>query len=313
LPALNVGAPIKTAPHEKKILISEACEYKRNFLYLKPDFTIVTNVDYDHPDCYSTLSSVKKAFGEFCAQSKLCFINADDVNSAYLLKRKNVVSYGFNAGEFRAEITAFTSCGYKFRVKYNGVKAGDFSLNLKGRHYLYDALAAVVAALCYGVSAGEIAEKLAEFCGVARRNEYVGKLGACAFYTDYAHHPKEIESELSLLKSQYDSICVAFQPHTFSRTRSMLPSFVKSLSIADLVLLVPTYAARESGEDGDELFRALSRKTQVKKVPLERLNDETKAQSVKFGAIAYVGAGNVDEEIRKLFDKKNPDALASGK
>ncbi len=306
-PALNVGGTVKLlAPPEKKILVTEACEYMRNFLYLKPDFNVITNVDFDHPDCYSSLSDVKRAYGDFCAQSKLCFVNADDENSAYLLKRKNVVSYGFNSGEMRAEITAFTPSGYKFAVGYRGVNMGEFSLNLKGRHYLYDALAAVVAALCYGLGAGETAARLASFCGVPRRNEYVGKIGACAFYSDYAHHPKEIESELVLLKSQYESVCVAFQPHTFSRTKSMLGGFVKALSKADLVLLLPTYAARENGADGDELYRALKRKTEVELTALASLNERAKALSVKFGAIAYVGAGNVDGEIRRLFGGEKP-------
>ncbi len=304
-PTLHVGAKTDNVSVGRKgIFISEACEYKRNFLSLYPDFTIFTNVDYDHPDCYANVSQLKEAYLQFYKQSTASFINYDDKMSKFLLKRKNTISYGFNErAEFTANSLRPTPFGYTFDVNYKNHFLSSFTLNVKGRHNVYNALGAIACAFSFGVNKKDIKSGIMKFEGVRRRNEFLGKIENCDVYTDYAHHPTEIINQLTLLTSFYKSVAVIFQPHTYSRTSNLLYDFAFALSKADCVILLPTFASREQGTDDDRLYNLLKTKIHTLKIDKNSANEWVKQNTQNYSCICYMGAGDVDDEGRKLFEQ----------
>ncbi len=301
-PTLHIGAEMKCGICKKAIFISEACEYKKSFLALHPDFTVFTNVDYDHPDCYSSLKELKEAYLQFYKQSGTCFINADDKQSSFLLKRKNTISYGFSQNaEFRAHALRPTPFGYTFDVNYKTHFLSSFTLNVKGRHNVYNALASIACSFSFGINKNEIRSGIMKFEGVKRRNEFLGAIDGCDIYTDYAHHPTEITNQITLLSSFYKSTAIIFQPHTFSRTANLLNDFVYSLSKADCVILLPTFASREQGCDDNKLYNLLKTKVRVVKISKNDANTWTYKNAQNYSCICYMGAGDIDKEARKLF------------
>ena len=301
-PTLHLGAKFSNFIGSKRLLISEACEYKKGFLALHPDYTIFTNIDYDHPDTYKNIDEVKDAYLLFYKQSGTSFINADDKQSRFLLKRKNTISYGFSSlAEFSAQSIRFTTSGYAFDVYYKSRFLSSFNLNVKGRHNVYNALGAIACGFSYGVGKNDIVKGIAKFTPVNRRNEFLGSLDGCDVYTDYAHHPAEITSQLSSLTSFYKKVAIIFQPHTYSRTANLLDDFAFSLAKANHVVLLPTFASREKGSDDDNLFNALKDKVNVDKVSKEDVNVWVKQNAKNFSCICYTGAGDIDEQARKLF------------
>ena len=307
-PTLHVGAPVRDFVGKKNIFITEACEYKRGFLSLSPDFTVFTNVDYDHPDCYSSLSELKDAYLQFYKQSGTAFINADDKLSRFLIKRKNTVSYGFGKdAEFNATSLRPTPFGYTFDVNYKSHLLSSFTLNVKGRHNVYNALGAIACAFSFGAGKNDIREGIMKFEGVKRRNEFLGRLDCCDIYTDYAHHPTEITNQLTLLTSFYKSTAIIFQPHTFSRTANLLNDFAFALSKADCVILLPTFASRERGTDDDRLYNLLKTKTRIVKIGKNEVNEWVKSNAQNYACICYTGAGDIAREARTLFLQNTSD------
>ena len=304
-PTLHIGAKFNDFLGEKRILISEACEYKKGFLSLNPDYTIFTNIDYDHPDTYKNIDEVKDAYLQFYKQSATSFINADDKQSKFLLKRKNTISYGFSSSsEFCAQSIKPTCNGYTFDLYYKSRFLSSFVLPIKGRHNVYNSLGAIACGFAYGLGKNDIVKGIAKFTPVNRRNEFLGTIDGCDIYTDYAHHPTEITSQLSSLTSFYKKVAIIFQPHTYSRTANLLSDFAFSLSKANYVVLIPTFASRESGSDNDNLYLALKDKVITEKLQKEEVNDWVKRNAKNFSCICYTGAGDIDEQARRLFEKQ---------
>jgi len=249
-------------------LITEACEFRRSMLHIKEAVTVITNVDFDHPDCYKDDAEYFGAFEELATQSKAVIVCGDDVRIRNIAKDKVVVSFGFDEGnDYRAVNLSENEGEVSFDVVFNDHSAamrhpskdGNFSkdnilgtikLNIMGRHNALNALCAVVTALNFGVKFGDIAKRLEGFLGVGRRMERLGKLGERDVWLDYAHHPKEIACALEAFKGQ--KVAVVFQPHTYSRLRSLWDEFGSALSNKSLtrVVVLPVYAAREKAVEG---------------------------------------------------------------
>lgn len=222
------------------------------FLWLKPEICIVTNIDYDHPDAYSDLSAVKAAYlklSNAIPQHGVRIINADDENSNELRNANNVITFGRSP---RADvcITSITQGPERmfFRLQLASVDLGEFSLSVPGIHNVMNATAALIAAHESGMSWDKAREHLPKFRGTARRFEHLGDCDGITFIDDYAHHPEEIMSTLKAARSWFGkrNIIVVFQPHTYSRTKSLLSRFASAFKDADRVILTDIYAsARE--------------------------------------------------------------------
>lgn len=292
----------------KDIFLTEACEYKRNFLHLKPDVAVILNIDDDHLDCYGDMDALTEAYAAFAGRG-VSVVCADD-RRAMRAAGKNEVSFGIeNKAMYAAENLRKTRDGkWSFTVSEYGVKRGRIRLNVTGKHNVYNALAAFAAARCCGVSPEDARRGAEAFRGVKRRCEYLGELGGAKVIADYAHHPREIAAALSGAKRPL----VVFQPHTYSRTRLLMGEFVETLKKYPSVIF-PAYAARETYDFEGSAFRlcaelkAAGADAVYAETPAA-LMEELRARAGDFGEIYVLGAGDLYGEVKKRM-KKFPQRL----
>jgi UDP-N-acetylmuramate--alanine ligase len=295
--------------------VAEADEYVTDpthdrtprFLWQRPDILVVTNIDFDHPDAYSSLSQVQEAFKKLQHQqtgAKITIVNLDDPASKILAKDEcaNVITYGVSdSATYQAESVLCEEGATTFTIKKQGKPVGVFTIRVPGKHNVANALAAAVACdLCH-VPWKVIAEGLLRFEGAKRRFEKIGILGKTTFYDDYAHHPREIRATLAAMRSWYpnDRIIAVFQPHTYSRTKSLMNDFGKAFGDADSVIITDIYAsAREHntlGISGSTVAREIKKyRSHVLYAPEEK--DIVRALSgvaKEASRVVFMGAGNI--------------------
>lgn len=239
-------------------LVCEADEYDRSFLALYPVLAVITNVEAEHLDTYGTVEAMEEAFVAFAARTP--FYGAtiaclDDPGVRRLLPRlgRRVVTYGESPqAEVSAREVTASPAGTCCRVVVRGEDLGPLDVPLPGRHVLADALAAVSAALEVGVPFEAVSAAIAAFTGVARRFERKGERNGATLVDDYAHHPTEVAATLQAARQAFPAsrLVAVFQPHLFSRTQAFARQFGEALLGADLVLVLPVYAAREQPVPG---------------------------------------------------------------
>ncbi len=222
------------------------------FLWTHPEVLVVSNIDFDHPDVYADLAAVEAAFTSLQHQqteSGVTVVNIDDPQSKVLLSGKHVITYGFSP---RADVhITHVGAGAErsfFTLEQKGVALGEFVIHVPGKHNVSNATAAVVASLATGLSVEDIRAGLMAFEGTKRRFEKLGEYGGVTFYDDYAHHPTEIRATLAAAKQWFEGhrIIAVFQPHTYSRTKALLPEFARAFGDADQVIITDIYgSARE--------------------------------------------------------------------
>ncbi|EHO50944.1 UDP-N-acetylmuramate--L-alanine ligase [Lentilactobacillus kisonensis] len=233
-----------------RFFVYEADEYRRHFLATKPDYAIMTNIDFDHPDYYESIDDVQDAFQTFANQTKKgIFAWGDDKRLRQLKASVPIYYYGLNdTDDFQAVDVKRTTSGSSFHVLYKGKDLGDFSVPLFGEHNIFNSLAVIAVAYFEEVDLNEIKKELMTFQGVKRRFSE-RKISGMTIIDDYAHHPTEIKATIDAARQEYPSkkIAVVFQPHTFSRTIALMDDFAKSLNLADEVFLTSIYSSpRES-------------------------------------------------------------------
>ncbi|MBI5449458.1 UDP-N-acetylmuramate--L-alanine ligase [Candidatus Gottesmanbacteria bacterium] len=224
------------------------------FLWQNPEILVVTNIDFDHPDAYSSLGEIQQAFVKLASQQqgrRVTIVNADDEASAVLLGDglNDITTYGLSprAG-LRVLHVGFGERRTFFTLSENGVPVGEFTIKVPGLHNVVNAAAAAAAARSVGVRWDDIKAGLLLFGGTKRRFEEIGKIHGCTVYDDYAHHPKEIQATLAAARAWYPKqrIITVFQPHTYSRTKALLAYFGVSFDKSDIVVIADIYAsARE--------------------------------------------------------------------
>lgn len=266
--------PIGPAGHygKGKYFIAEADEYVSDInndripkiLYQYPKYAVINNIDFDHPDYYKNITEVQDAFIKFTLNidhNGVLVINGDDDRLKSLTKKSgsecHIITFGSNPiNDYY--ITRFVQEDLKsyFSVESKNIYIGEFSLMVPGFHNAKNSLAVIALLMELGIPLSRIQSVLPLFKGTKRRMEFIGKnrYGSLVF-DDYAHHPQEIKTTLSAVKSLYPRkkiICI-FQPHTFSRTRVLFNDFLTSFQDADNVLLLPVFAsARESKKESLE-------------------------------------------------------------
>ena len=242
--------------------VIEADEYDRMFLGLQPAIEVVTNIEHDHPDCYPTLADLQAAFMDFVQHlptDGTLIACAEDPGAFALLTKaekigKSVLVYSLKptAGNGR-EIEAFTSVlsvnekgGFTFSASVLG-NSTTVELQVPGKHNILNALAALMVAQMLDLPLPEAARALSQFTGTGRRFEVRGEANGITIIDDYAHHPTEIQATLAAARYRYprSRLWVVWQPHTFSRTKTLLEDFANSFGIADEVIVTEVYPARE--------------------------------------------------------------------
>lgn len=272
---------------KSKYFIVEACEYRRDFLTLRPDVLVITNIEHEHVDYYPDLASVQNAFREFASrvpEEGAIITNATDQNIVPVL-----------------EGVAAPVLDYR--------PALDLSLTLRqpGLHNRLNAAAAKTAAQFAGIEDAVISQALENFAGTARRFEYKGDCNNAPVYDDYAHHPTEIAASIAGARELHPErkLTVVFQPHTYSRTQELFDDFVHALSKADRVILVPVYAARkEEGytKTSEDIVKALDARG-VASLHFQTLDAAAlavKESASKDDVILVMGAGDVSKLASRL-------------
>ncbi len=300
--------------------ICEACEYKKNFLDIKPTVAVILNIDDDHLDSYGNLDNVKKAFSDF-ARGRLAVVNADD-SACNDIDFKTAITFGINnQATYMAKNLIKTDKGYSFDAYGRGELLGNVSLKVKGLFNVYNALAAISVADSFFIDFCYIKLALEGFNGVERRMERLGKIYNVDCFADYAHHPKEISATLKDF-SDGGKFAVIFQPHTYSRTRTLMGEFVDCLKNFSRVVIYKTYSAREDFDMQGSAYALFSNlvksNSEIKEVSVipdvgsdkdaensEQFVPETYC-SDKFASNNFYADVNSD---KKLFYSESPESL----
>lgn len=238
----------------KDYLALEACEYVESFLHFNPFVSIITNVEEDHLDYFSGITHIISSFRKFASLTSQfgCIIGcSDDKNVCKVVQNvdKKVIKYAIDdeKADYRAVNISYSEAGNaKFSVQKDGKELVSVSLNVPGRHNVLNALGVCAAADFIGLDMQAVKKGLESFGGTKRRFEYIGEVAGCIVIDDYAHHPTEIKATLDAAKRMCrGTLWVAFQPHTYSRTKSLFNRFAEVLSLADRTLICDIYPARE--------------------------------------------------------------------
>ncbi len=238
--------------------ITEACEYTNSFLSLYPKIGLVLNVDADHLDFFKDLDDIRHSFHLFAKNIRkdgTLIISAQVPRLDEITKGidADVVTFGEEGADYYPSGITFDRFGLgSFTVYHKDQELGRFSLRVPGIHNIWNAVCAIAAADLMGVSMEDCKEGLLAFHGADRRFQIRGTLACGAtVIDDYAHHPTEIRATLEAAANYpHKKVWCVFQPHTYTRTKALLPDFAKALTLADEVVLAPIYAARETDDLG---------------------------------------------------------------
>lgn len=285
-----------------KYFVFEACEYRRHFLSYKPDYAIMTNIDFDHPDYFANLDDVFDAFQQMALQVKKGIIACGDDEQLQQIQAKvPVVYYGFgDDNDFQARNIVKSTEGTAFDVFVRNTFYGSFKITTFGDHSVLNALS--VIALCHyeGIDIEIIQQRLLTFEGVKRRfNEK--KLGDQILIDDYAHHPTEINATIDAARQKYPErdIVAVFQPHTFTRTQSFLDEFADSLQKADYIYLCDIFgSARENA--GKLTIDHLLEKINNSHLIIEE--DTSVLKQHENAVIVFMGAGDI-QKYQEAYEK----------
>jgi len=327
-PTFVIGGRLNAAGANARLgsgdfLVAEADESDASFLMLSPVISIVTNIDADHMETYGhDFGRLKGAFVDFLNRLPfygVAVLCVDDPNVREILPQvpKQVIRYGFDPAICNVYAENIVEAGGQMKfdaVRVNGSTTRlPITLNLPGRHYVLNALAAIAVATEVGVADAAIIKALAEFKGVGRRFQRYGEVacptgGSFTLVDDYGHHPVEMAATLAAARGAFPGrrLVLAFQPHRYSRTRDCFEDFVKVLATVDTLLLAEVYAAGEQpivAADGRALARALRVGGKVEPVFVEDIAamPQTILDTVRDGDVVLtMGAGSIGAVPGKL-------------
>lgn len=285
-------------------LVVEADEFDRSFHYLHPNISVISSVDNDHLDIYSDNATLLNAFEIFASKTNEngLLIKCDKLDS-FAKNSGNCLSYGFSENvDVKAENVHIDAGKFVFDLRYKDVIIKDIHMQIPGRHYIENALAAASVALKLGIPVEEIKVGLETFSGVERRFEYKINTDKIVFIDDYAHHPQEIESTLDAVKELYPlkKMVVVFQPHLFSRTADFADGFAQSLERADEIILLDIYPARElarPGVDSNLILGKIKNKNK-RLLSKEELKKYVKEENIEL--LVSLGAGDIGAMVNDL-------------
>ena len=311
--AVNYGTNFWSS--EQNVCVIEADEYDRSFLKLSPDIAIVTAMDADHLDIYGTSEAMEQAFIDFSKRVRaggLLMVNFS-VKRKKELKADQVITYSLqneSAAVYATNIRMMNG-SYVFDVQLPGNRQPEkdnmlekVKLNMGGMHNVENAIAAIAVASSLGIENEKIRMAVEAFRGVKRRFEYIIKNDRIVFIDDYAHHPEELRALINGAKSLFSQkkCTVIFQPHLYSRTRDLAGGFADVLDLADKVILLPIYPAREVAIEGVDSGMILEKMNNDNKAIMTKTalmdwvkNDFVKTVNREFGElIITAGAGDID-------------------
>jgi len=302
----NYDSNVIFPEHGEQWLVTEADEYDRSFLNLKPERVLITAVDPDHLDIYRNTSELKKAFIHFIRQikkdgklivNKKVGLNHPGPQKVQKLTYALQAEADYCAGKIRLDKET-----YRFDLVTPGGIIPDMILNYPGLVNVENAVAASALALESGVTPEEVKKGLALYKGVSRRFDIRFRDENRVFIDDYAHHPKELEAFIQSVRKLYKGKKVTgiFQPHLFSRTRDLAEGFARSLDMLDTAVLIPIYPAREKPVEGITSGLIIRKMKNKNILSLEKDEVIPWAMNTDWEILLTLGAGNIDQIADKL-------------
>ncbi len=312
-PSIQVGAYLKPLNGNYRVgsseyFIIEACEYVESYLKLFPKTEVILNIDNDHLDYFGSLENIVASFDRYVQllpEDGLLVINADDNDCKQIAKdaKCKIVSYALEneSANFIARNITFNQDGFPcFDVYYNNNFYKTIRLSVPGMHNVLNALACIGVCHEYGIEKEDIKNGLLKYTGAHRRFEYVGSFNqGVRVYDDYGHHPTEIlATSHALEQKKYRQSWVVFQPHTYSRTKTLLDDFAKALLHFDHIIITDIYAAREDNiydiSSKDLVQRLASYNKKALYIPdFQDIVTYLKERTIKDDIVLTLGAGTV--------------------
>lgn len=295
--ARNIDSNVVIGSDKDDYVVMEADEFDHSFLQLSPYVSIVTSIDADHLDIYGDYQHVTDSFNEFVnktADDGLVIYHAD----LPIKTNKKHVTYGLANADMTAENIRIVDGMTVFDT--NDVK--NLMMPLYGLHNVQNALAAIIMCSYLGVSQEDIRKGLATFKGVQRRFDIRVRNAKHIYVDDYAHHPEEIKAALMAARNVFvdKELTVVFQPHLFTRTRDFMDGFAESLSLADRVILLDIYPARELPIEGVTSAALLEKITSKEKILSSKEELINTIKSIDPELIMTVGAGDIDRFVPQI-------------
>ncbi len=288
--------------------VFESDEYERHFMPYHPEYSIITNIDFDHPDYFTGIDDVRSAFNDYAKQvKKALFVYGEDQELKKITANAPIYYYGFEEeNDFVASDVIRTTHGSDFTVKHDGQIIGRFHVPAYGRHNILNATAVIANLFVAGIDMELVAEHLKTFSGVKRR--FTEKLiNETIIIDDFAHHPTEIVATIDAARQKYPNkeIVAIFQPHTFTRTIALLDDFALALNEADSVYLAQIYGSAREVDKGEvkveDLAAKLTKPSKVVTVDnVSPLLDHDNAVYV------FMGAGDI-----QLYERSFEELLAN--
>jgi UDP-N-acetylmuramate--L-alanine ligase len=309
-PTIVVGGIIPEIQSNSKIgnseyFIAEADESDNSFLYIKPKYSVVTNMEPDHLEHHGTYENIKKSFEKFIdSTEKLAILCKDCEDMSTLnLHNKNIIWYSVKREDvhiFATNISVKKGCTH-YEVIKNGKNLGEFTLCIPGEHNVANSLPVIYLADELGCNIETVKERLAKFKGANRRYQVIYDKDL-RIIDDYAHHPTEIKVTIEAAKAnEKGDVTVIFQPHRYSRTKFFFDDFIKSLKKADELILMPIYSAGEDntyGVSSEELAEKIG--NGVKVYTEEEIQDLVKSHENSNRSYVFMGAGSVSKLAHQI-------------
>lgn len=298
---------------EQPTAVVEADEYDRSFLKLRPDIAVLTAMDPDHLDIYGTAEEMEAAFIQYTANIKAggTLLVKHGLQRAKDLKGDTIISYSLqnDAADIYGTNIVQKDGGYIFDIVTKGWTIEGLHLPIGGMHNVENAIAAVAVTQLMKVDATKVKAALSGFKGIKRRFEYIVKNDSVVYIDDYAHHPEELAALISSAKRLFPKrkCVVAFQPHLYSRTRDFADGFAHSLDIADEVLLLDIYPARELPMEGVSTQMIADRMGNPNHTILSKEGLIKYVESAPLDLFITAGAGDIDKlvaPIKEILEKK---------
>lgn len=300
--ARNIDSNVIIGDENDEFVVMEADEFDRSFLRLSPYVSVVTSIDADHLDIYGDTAHLEEAFNQFVAKT-----SSDGVvvyNAALPIKTAcKSISYGYEDADVMPKNVKIENEMTKFDlVTKEGLVLGSYEMSLYGRHNVMNAMAAIIVSLQLGLDIRQIKEGLATFLGVQRRFDIRYRDEKVCYIDDYAHHPEEIKACLKAVREIYPKrkMTLVFQPHLFTRTRDFMDEFAEALSLADSLLLMEIYPAREKPLQGITSSELLKKVTCREKQICQKDELIDTIKDLRPELIITMGAGDIDRFVPQI-------------
>lgn len=314
-PFIVVGGIIPEIHSNSKIgnseyFVAEADESDNSFLFIKPKYAVVTNVEPDHLEHHGTFENIKKSFEQFIdSTERLVLLCKDTVEKEHLkFTNKNVAWYSLESedAQIYAKDVEIKDGKTSYEVVKNGESLGRFTLTIPGKHNILNSLPVIYLAHEFKCDMNKVKEKIEEFKGANRRYQVIYD-NNLRIIDDYAHHPTEVSVTIEAAKAtEKGKVTVIFQPHRYTRTKFFLDGFVEALKKADDLMLLPIYAASEDniyGISSEDLAAKIGNHVKVTtEEEIEKIVEESKNSGNTF---VFMGAGSISKVAHNIVDKLN--------